>query len=319
MSRADNNSKSKSRSCPRIGFLGLLDTVKRVNNDPDTTAHTLAFHNSVRHVRHALALNDTRFHYQPEMYGPIADTDSFHGRSLIQAWFVGAHSDIGGGARDDGLSLYPLQWLLIESQHQGLVLQHNSQATLIEDPLSLVFPSRKQGSSTDQATAAEAIWEYQYANGIKVRMEDLRSSHNHGNMQTPPKKRSGSDNTNKSRSMSITSKSSNGTTASNSDMYASRRSTDDNARKGKSGFLKGIFGRKKSSATSSNLTMPRDHDQVVESGDSASARHFIRVHSGFPHILYQQYREPFENGRLQGYSKSKNGTCFHIQGRLPFG
>ncbi|KAG9589921.1 hypothetical protein KCU97_g7704, partial [Aureobasidium melanogenum] len=73
--------KDKSRSCPRIGFLGLLDTVKRVNNDPDTTAHTLAFHESVRHVRHALALNDTRFHYKPEMYGPISDSDSLQGRS----------------------------------------------------------------------------------------------------------------------------------------------------------------------------------------------------------------------------------------------
>ncbi|KAG9527209.1 hypothetical protein KCU93_g5369, partial [Aureobasidium melanogenum] len=180
--------KDKSRSCPRIGFLGLLDTVKRVNNDPDTTAHTLAFHKSVRHVRHALALNDTRYHYKPEMYGPISDSDPLQGRSLIQAWFVGTHSDIGGGARDDGLSLYPLQWLLIESQQKGLVLQHNSQTTLIEDPLALVFPSSKQSSPTDQATATGVMWEYQYANGIKVLMQDLRPSHNHGNLQCLPRK-----------------------------------------------------------------------------------------------------------------------------------
>lgn len=195
------------------------------------------------------------------MYGPIADSDSFQGRSLVQAWFVGAHSDIGDGARDDGLSLYPLQWLLIESQHQGLVLQHSSQAALIEDPLSLGFPSRKQGPPTDQASATEALWEYQYANGIKVQMEDLRSSHNHGNMQSLPtkltKKRSGFDNTDKSRSDSVASASSTATSATTSDIYASKRSGDDNTRQGKGGFLKGIFGRKKSTSILDGGGRPR--------------------------------------------------------------
>lgn len=295
--------------------MGLLDTVKRVNNDPDTS-HTLAFHSSVRHVRHALALNDTRFHYKPEMYGPMADSDSLQGRSLVEAWFVGAHSDIGGGARDDGLSLYPLQWLLIESQHHGLVLQHNSQTMLIEDPLSLVFPSRKQDSPTDQDAATEALWTYQYANGIKVQMYDLRSSHNHGNMQTVPtkltKKRSGFENTSKSRSGSVATILSNATTAASSEMYASRRSTDDSTRQGKSGFLKGLFGRKKSTDTSSHSTMPREHDNVDEPSNLVPVRHFVRLHSGFPHILYQQHRNPFKDGKLQGYSESKIVTCFRI-------
>ncbi|KAG9672069.1 glycoside hydrolase, partial [Aureobasidium melanogenum] len=306
--------KDKSRSCPKIGFMGLLDTVKRVNNDPDTS-HTLAFHSSVRHVRHALALNDTRFHYKPEMYGPMADSDSLQGRSLVEAWFVGAHSDIGGGARDDGLSLYPLQWLLIESQHHGLVLQHNSQTMLIEDPLSLVFPSRKQDSPTDQDAATEALWTYQYANGIKVQMYDLRSSHNHGNMQTVPtkltKKRSGFENTSKSRSGSVATILSNATTAASSEMYASRRSTDDSTRQGKSGFLKGLFGRKKSTDTSSHSTMPREHDNVDEPSNLVPVRHFVRLHSGFPHILYQQHRNPFKDGKLQGYSERPLGCIIH--------
>ncbi|KAG9682122.1 hypothetical protein KCU95_g14451, partial [Aureobasidium melanogenum] len=237
----------KSRSCPSIGFMGLLDTVKRVSNDPDMKAHTLAFHNPVKHVRHALALNDTRFHYTPELYGPIADSNSLQGRSLIEAWFAGAHSDIGGGARDDGLSLYPLQWLLIESQHHGLVLQQNSQRMLIEDPLSLVFPSRRQDPPTDQDAGAGDLWTYHYANGIK----------------------------------------------------------------GKSGFLKGLFGRKRSTDTSSYSTVPRDHENADEQSDFAPVRHLIRLHSGFPHILYQQNRNPFKDGKLQGYSERPFGCIIH--------
>ncbi|THZ41391.1 hypothetical protein D6C87_05756 [Aureobasidium pullulans] len=178
----------KSRKCPRINFLGLLDTVKRVNSDLDSTAQSLTFHDSIGHVRHALALNDTRSHFKPEMYGNVTDKDSIYGRSLIQAWFVGAHADIGGGARDNGLSLYPLQWLLTESQHKGLILQHNPHTSLIETPQALVFPTQNLGAVLDEKSTTEMVWEYEYANGIKVQMQDLRQSHNHGNMQTLAKK-----------------------------------------------------------------------------------------------------------------------------------
>jgi hypothetical protein len=247
------------------------------------------------------------------MYGPISDSDSLQGRSLIQAWFVGTHSDIGGGARDDGLSLYPLQWLLIESQQKGLVLQHNSQTTLIEDPLALVFPSSKQSSPTDQATATGVMWEYQYANGIKVLMQDLRPSHNHGNLQCLPrklmKKQSGFDNIYNSRSVSVDTLSNSAANAANSETNTSRRPSDDNTRQRKGGFFRGILGRKKSTDTSSHSTMPREHDNVDEPSNLVPVRHFVRLHSGFPHILYQQYRDPFKNGRLQGYSESKNITC----------
>ncbi|KAG9949285.1 hypothetical protein KCU85_g4404, partial [Aureobasidium melanogenum] len=263
----------KSRNCPSIGFMGLLDTVKRVSNDPDTKAHTLAFHNSVKHVRHALALNDTRFHYTPELYGPIADSHSLQGRSLIEAWFVGAHSDIGGGARDDGLSLYPLQWLLIESQHHGLMLQQNSQRMLIEDPLSLVFPSRRQDPPTDQDAGAGDLWTYHYANGIKVQMHDLSY-------------------------LAF-------------EILTSQDPIQLRPHRGKSGFLKGLFGRKKSTDTSSYSTVPRDHENANEQSDFAPVRHLIRLHSGFPHILYQQNRNPFKDGKLQGYSERPFGCIIH--------
>jgi hypothetical protein len=103
-------------------------------------------------------------------------------RSIIEAWFAGAHADIGGGSRDDGLSLYPLQWMLLESRKVGLCLEHNPKRksqNIIVSPLELVFLGPSMGSGTSSAKP----WSFEYRNGIQVEMFDLRESHNHGNLQ----------------------------------------------------------------------------------------------------------------------------------------
>ncbi|CAD0026928.1 unnamed protein product, partial [Aureobasidium pullulans] len=315
---ADSNSTQKSRKCPRINFLGLLDTVKRVNSDLDSTAQSLTFHASIGHVRHALALNDTRSHFKPEMYGNVTDKDSIYGRSLIQAWFVGAHADIGGGARDDGLSLYPLQWLLTESQHKGLILQHNPHTSLIEDPQALVFPTQNLGAVLDEKSTTEMIWEYEYANGIKVQMQDLRQSHNHGNMQTLAKKLTKKkprfDRSKTTANASLTTKE---PAATINGLSTDRRHSESDAHRKKGGFMRGFFGKKKSIDSSSSPTspmsptrpsIPQGLDKVVESTANEPIRHIIRLNPGFPHVTFQSYRTPFRNGRLQGYSDGKHGA-----------
>jgi hypothetical protein len=123
----------------------------------------------------------TLFDLSPE---GISQADN---RSALQSWFVGSHSDIGGGYVEDGLSLYPLQWMLIESKAYGLKLEHNPKGMakgLIEDPLVLAFPPEKVISEADlvQIHVCQP-WKFVLGNGIKVTMHDLRSSHNHGNLQ----------------------------------------------------------------------------------------------------------------------------------------
>lgn len=181
----------KTRASPVVRFVGTFDTVKRAT---DSVEHDLSFNDSIKHVRHAVAMNEDRYHFLPELY----DTNSMDltaGRSLIQAWFVGAHADIGGGAADDGLALYPLQWMLIESRKCGLVLEHNPERrfrNLIEDPLGLAFPEKDQPG---QETAPDSTWSFKYSNGIEVDMHDLRASHNHGNLQKWPAKKLKKQNT----------------------------------------------------------------------------------------------------------------------------
>jgi hypothetical protein len=77
--------------------------------------------------------------------------------------------------------------MLIESKAYGLKLEHNPKGMakgLIEDPLALVFPVKKVTSEADlvQIHVCQP-WEFVLGNGIKVTMHDLRTSHNHGNLQ----------------------------------------------------------------------------------------------------------------------------------------
>ena len=96
-------------------------------------------------------------------------------RSIIQAWFVGAHIDIGGSSQKDGLSLYPLQWILNESRAKGLALEFTQSTPpnliRIDNPLRVVFPqSDKDGKGCD-------TWTCTTQNGIQIDMQDLRRVH----------------------------------------------------------------------------------------------------------------------------------------------
>lgn len=95
-------------------------------------------------------------------------------RSIVQAWFVGAHIDMGGSARNDGLALYPLQWILGESQAKGLVVEFVELAhprAIIDNPLRVIYPIREnEGKGCDP-------WICTTSNDINVRVQDLRNVH----------------------------------------------------------------------------------------------------------------------------------------------
>lgn len=178
--------RSEMTDAPIIKFLGLFDTVQMSWDAGDLDVSQTQ---SVKAIRHALALNEERLFFPPSVY-EYKDTKD-NETSIVQAWFVGTHMDIGGGAEYDGLSLYPLQWMLLESKLHGLVLEHNSNGKLkglIEDPLHLVFPppptscvdpDTQSASDSDQSVP----WVFEYSNGLKISMHDMRTSHNHGNLQ----------------------------------------------------------------------------------------------------------------------------------------
>ncbi|KAL8974701.1 MAG: hypothetical protein Q9197_001070 [Variospora fuerteventurae] len=160
-----------TRKAPRIQFVGVFDTVKALD---DGDLYDISFNDSIQHVRHALSLHENRRAFRPEYYFPDLKRLPLARRSIVQAWFVGAHIDSGGSAAKDGLSLYPLQWMLIESRAKGLRLEFDGSfgnRAVIDDPLKLAFPAyESEGKGAPMAT-------FTIKNGLKVEMQDLRRVH----------------------------------------------------------------------------------------------------------------------------------------------
>ncbi|KAI0191886.1 hypothetical protein F4808DRAFT_453599 [Astrocystis sublimbata] len=164
---------AKTREAPTIKFVGTFDTVKAVD---DKSLYDISFNDSIQHMRAALALNEDRKAMQPEVLWPswANGTGNMSSRSFLQAWFVGAHINLGGSAKSDGLALYPLQWMLLESQAQGLVLKFVggfSGRSAMTNPLNLLGIGDSQ----------KKMWSYTTKNGVLVRMCDIRQLHDDKN------------------------------------------------------------------------------------------------------------------------------------------
>ncbi|KAI1627960.1 hypothetical protein EDD37DRAFT_606741 [Exophiala viscosa] len=153
--------------------MGVFDTVKAVT---DQYPFDISLNDSIQHLRHALALHESQSFMCPEYIWPEASHAGNESgkRSIVQAWFVGAHLDVGGSADNAGLSLYPLQWMLLESLANGLVLEFTGNfqgRASVDNPLEVVFPP------TSDSGRNGAIHTYATKNDINVKMQDLRKVH----------------------------------------------------------------------------------------------------------------------------------------------
>lgn len=110
-----------------VTFLGVFDTVGALGV-PGFMRHAPQFHDvqlsdRVIRARHALAIDETRMKFAPTFWeaareSPGAPTEDAR---VKQVWFEGAHSDVGGGYRETGLSDTALLWMAREAHHAGLV------------------------------------------------------------------------------------------------------------------------------------------------------------------------------------------------------
>ncbi|KAH4218591.1 hypothetical protein HBI56_231570 [Parastagonospora nodorum] len=171
---------NRSTRPPTIRFIGAFDTVKKFT---DNGLYDVMPHSQIHHYRHALALNEERDEFKPETMMPDNDACS-PGRSGLQAWFIGTHRDLGGANSKDGLSLYPLQWVLSEANALGLVLEfspikldscnEDGPGEFDDDPLNLIMPlqSKRQETPSKQSEMSLSL-----ENRIRVRIWDLCDVH----------------------------------------------------------------------------------------------------------------------------------------------
>jgi uncharacterized protein (DUF2235 family) len=112
---------------PRVHFLGVWDTVKSYGGIwPQSLPH-LRHNPIVDTVRHALALDEQRSWFLPTSWGGIdsdrvMDDSAYRAQDIVEIWFRGVHSDVGGGFDDDAAAMIPLLWLLNEAKSAGLRL-----------------------------------------------------------------------------------------------------------------------------------------------------------------------------------------------------
>jgi len=121
-----------------VGALGIPDHLGVLNlvDDPKKYKfHDTELNPLVRFARHALALDEMRASFEPTLW------TNTQGRDVKQIWFPGAHSDVGGGYREIGLSNGSLIWMITEAKDKLLAIDPDVEAQIKADCRDLLHDS----------------------------------------------------------------------------------------------------------------------------------------------------------------------------------
>ncbi len=114
--------EGKRRQSLPIEFLGLFDSVKALGVLRWTP--TFPFTRKlprVKHVRHAISIDERR---RPFREYVVALADDNKETDLVEAWFAGVHSDIGGSFENKGgLGGISLKWMVDEALASKIILR----------------------------------------------------------------------------------------------------------------------------------------------------------------------------------------------------
>jgi len=117
--------QAEVQPCPNIRFVGVWDTVGalgapgflgQVFNRKKYAYHDVGLNVHVERAYHALAIDEHRRPFAPSIW----DRPLGWAGVLEQAWFAGAHSDVGGSETPDGLANQALHWLVERATALGL-------------------------------------------------------------------------------------------------------------------------------------------------------------------------------------------------------
>ena len=111
-----------------IWFIGVWDTVGALGAPgilQSLTRRYVRFHNTelpsnVTHAYQALALHELRKQFKPVFWTKRTSAN----QRIEQVWFAGAHSDIGGGYPEHGISDITLRWMASKAEEAGLRLDN---------------------------------------------------------------------------------------------------------------------------------------------------------------------------------------------------
>ncbi len=140
-----------SRVVP-IHFVGIWDTVSSVGWIYDPVKLLFDGRNPImRKGRHAISVDERRCFFQENPWGsplPPEETPVLREhytnpedrqQDIVQAWFAGVHSDVGGSFQQDQCSpaMQALRWILQEAKEDGLCVSPEKEEVIFgkQDPL----------------------------------------------------------------------------------------------------------------------------------------------------------------------------------------
>ncbi len=148
---ADEFVKRHHKHWCRIKVLGVWDTVAALGlpfKSLDVIVnwfpmwrhkfHDLRLSDSVENAYHALSIDDDRRTFHPTLW----DRGVARHQLMKQVWFCGAHSDVGGGYADAGLSDIALEWIVQEAVEHGLRIYPKHRVRAKPDPNGIMHNPR---------------------------------------------------------------------------------------------------------------------------------------------------------------------------------
>jgi uncharacterized protein (DUF2235 family) len=127
----------------RVKFLGVWDTVSALGGPAEWLTdvvdrfpwwrhrfHDLRLSEAVDHAYQALAIDDEREVFHPQLWEP----EVLPRQTMRQVWFPGMHSDVGGGYADTALADITLGWMVAQAEEQGLRVYSDHEVELKPDP-----------------------------------------------------------------------------------------------------------------------------------------------------------------------------------------
>ncbi|MGI9201471.1 MAG: DUF2235 domain-containing protein [Woeseiaceae bacterium] len=129
-----------------IEFVGAWDTVGSLGipvpfwgtlNDRKFLFHDTEPSKIVQHARHAVSIDENREDFKPVLWSDKPSID------LLQVWFAGVHSDVGGGYKNRGLSDCASHWMVQEAVRFGMQFESHFLDSIKPRPSSKMHNERK--------------------------------------------------------------------------------------------------------------------------------------------------------------------------------
>lgn len=112
-----------------LHFVGVWDTVYKIPSWAGFHESRLAW--NVGRAYQALAIHEIRGAFKPTLWRAACSH-----QTVVQTWFPGAHSDVGGGLPGRGLSSAALRWMVDKAKADGLVFDERYLVGVLQPDIS---------------------------------------------------------------------------------------------------------------------------------------------------------------------------------------